>query len=186
MVKRKTDFVELIVWWGEAGNHSRQQQQEEIKINFNYPDTEVHTVLNTVNTTFVWGGKVEDLIRMVAEVSEEETCWVRREAFLHSFPAKVGIEHSRQRKQTASQYLLSLPNTQGNEGKLWRCQTQEVSQTPWSLWSGEETEGQVPECAGLGRRMALGMSFLLSSTETFVDHSCGYIDPQRRSVLLPR
>lgn len=70
MVKRKTDFVDLIIWWGEAGNHSRQQQQqEEIKINFNYPNMEDHTVLNTVNTTYVWGGKVEDPIRMVSEVS---------------------------------------------------------------------------------------------------------------------
>ena len=59
------------------------------------------------------------------------------------FQAKVGTRHSSQRKQTASQYLLSLPTPQhvvGNGEKLPGCQTQGDSVTPLSLWSGKETE----------------------------------------------
>lgn len=62
-----------------------------------------------------------------------------RPSFLE-FSGKSENRAPRQKKQMASQYLLSLPNTQGIEEKLWGCQTQEGSQTPWSLWSGEETE----------------------------------------------
>ena len=59
------------------------------------------------------------------------------------FQAKVGTQHSSWKKQTASQYLLSLPNPQhvvGNGQRLWGCQTQGGSMTPLSLWSREETE----------------------------------------------
>lgn len=48
-----------------------------------------------------------------------------------SSQAKVGTEHSRQKKQTASQYLLSLPNTQSvvNNGKT--CRAARPRKAPW-------------------------------------------------------
>lgn len=90
------------------------------------------------------------------------------------FRAEVGTQHSSRRKQTASQYLRSLPNpghVVGNGEKLWGCQIQGGSVTPLSLWSGEETEEAGTSGSGLGHLLAPAVSFLLclSQPQTITD-----------------
>lgn len=91
-----------------------------------------------------------------------------RPSFLE-FSGKSENRASRQKKQRASQYLLSLPNTQGIEEKLWGCQTQEGSQTPWSLWSGEETEEACTWVCRVGA--TTGSGSLSSSLLSPLDHN---------------
>lgn len=91
-----------------------------------------------------------------------------RPSFLE-FSGKSENRAPRQKKQMASQYLLSLPNTQGIEEKLWGCQTQEGSQTPWSLWSVEETEEARTWVCRVGA--TTGSGSLSSSLLSPLDHN---------------
>lgn len=82
---------------------------------------------------------------------------------LQGFQAKVGREHSRQRKQTASQYLLSLPNTQRMQKSCGASRHKKVPRLFGACGLVRRPKREVPECAGLGQLQALGVSFLLFS-----------------------
>lgn len=101
-----------------------------------------------------------------------------------SFQVKVGMEHSRPRKQTASQYLPSLPDTLGMQKSCGAARHQKVLRLLGACGLVGRQKRQVPECAGLGQIPALGVSFLLfSPPKTIVDHSLGYAGSQGPSVL---
>lgn len=101
--------------------------------------------------------------------------WASRKALgLWHFQAKVGAQHSSRKKQTASQYLLSLPNLQhvvGNGEKAVGLPDTGGSITPLSLWSGGDRRGRYVRVPGLGHVLALEVSssLCLSQPQTITD-----------------
>ena len=83
------------------------------------------------------GGPNLGWLVMGASLKKKHFRWAFGKAFLHEVSRKKWKQRSRQRKQTASWYLLSLPNTWP---VVWSYQEQERSLCLRSLWSGEETE----------------------------------------------
>lgn len=76
---------------------------------------------------------------------------------IQSFQMKVGMEHSRPRKQTASQYLPSLPDTLGMQKNCGAARHQKVLRLLGACGLVRRQKRQVPECAGLGQILALGV-----------------------------
>lgn len=101
--------------------------------------------------------------------------------------AEVGTRHSSRKKQTASQYLWSLPNPQhvvGNGEKLWGCQTQGGSVTPLSLERRRKRQGpQGQRWDSYWLRQCLSSS-VCPSLRPSLTPSCSFAGPQSLPVLL--
>lgn len=104
------------------------------------------------------------------------------------FQAKVGTQHSSRKKQTASQYLLSLPNLQhvvGNGEKLWGCQTRRLYHSfELVVWRGDR-RGRYVRVQGwdmywLWKCLSSSVSPSLRPSLT---RSCSFAVPQSLSAL---
>lgn len=94
------------------------------------------------------------------------------------FQVKVGMEHSRPRKQTASQYLLSLPDTLRMQKSCGAARHQKVLRLLGACGLVGSRGGRAGANTGSGSVLPPVLS-----PKTIMDHSLGYAGSQGLSIL---